>query len=298
MLDAEIIAQLDKEVADLLIGIGEIDPIRTVDGIRNILICGMDARPGETKSRSDTMVILTIDIKNYRLKLTSLMRDLYVSIPGIGNNRLNTPTVFGGEELLLSTIEQNFGLHIDEYVTVDLRLLVELVDAIGGLDVDVESDKQLYAINGVIDAYNYQFKRPNNENLLTDIGYQHLNGTQVMAYARYRKIDSDFKRTERQQEVLTMIFDVIKEMPLTELTKIAANAINRVNTNLTLSDVVSLFPVMYLLKDTEIDHLTIPFDGAYQAKNVSGMSVIVPDYTACRDKLNEFIYTDGEDEID
>lgn len=288
MLDAETIARLDEEVRDYLIGTGEL--IDSVEGVRNILLVGVDARPGETKSRSDTIIILTIDGNNNVIKMTSLLRDLYVSIPDHGNNRINVAWVYGEFDLLRQTIRENFGLDVTEYVEVDLRLLVDLIDQIGGLTLNVGSEKQRKAINGVIDAYNYQFREPNNDGLVTSLGEQQMNGKQVMAYARYRKIDSDFKRSERQREVLSKIFDKIKGMSLIELTRLAAYAVDRVKTNLSLNDVVSLIPVMYSMKDAPIEQLTLPYEGEYQSRTVSGMAVLVPNLSKAQARLEAFIY--------
>lgn len=288
MLDADTIAQLDEEVRDYLIGTGEL--IDSVDGVRNILLVGVDARPGETKSRSDTIIILTIDGNNNVIKMTSLLRDLYVSIPDHSNNRINVAWVYGEFDLLRETIRENFGLDVTEYVEVDLTLLVDLVDQIGGLTLNVATEKQKSAINGVIDAYNYQFGEPNNDGLITSLGEQQMNGKQVMAYARYRKIDSDFQRSERQREVLGLIFDKIKDMSLIQLTKLASYAVDRVETNLSLNDIVSLIPVMYSMKDAPIEQLTLPYEGEYQSKTVSGMAVLVPDLAAAQARLEAFIY--------
>lgn len=288
ILDEEMIAQLDAEVRDYLIGTGKL--IDKVEGIRNILLVGVDARPGETQSRSDTVVVLTIDGNTNSIRLTSILRDLYVSIPGHGNNRFNAAWAWGRFDLLQATIRENFGLEVTEYVTVDMSLLSDLIDQIGGLTLTVESKKQLNAINGVIDAYNYQFRQPNNDGLLTELGEQLMNGKQVQAYARYRKIDSDFKRSERQREVLTLIFKKLQTMSLFEISKLAAYAMERVETNMTLSDVISLIPIMFNMKDAEITQLTLPYDGEYQSKTVSGMAVLVPNLTAAQDRLEKFIY--------
>ncbi|MBQ2955171.1 MAG: LCP family protein [Clostridia bacterium] len=287
LLSEEIIAQLDAEVRDYLIGDGEL--IDTIDGIRNILLVGVDARPGETRSRSDTMLILTLDGNANEIRMTSLMRDMYVSIPGHGNNRINAAWVFGGPELLLDTIEENFGLVIDEYVAVDLRALIDIVDDLGGLTLTVESKKQLNAINGVIDAFNYQFKEPENDGLLTELGEQLMNGKQVQAYARYRKIDSDAHRTARQREVLSKLFAKLQTKSVFELTRIAYSAMEHVDTNLSLSEIVSLIPVAFGMKDAEIRQLNIPYDASFQSKTISGMAVYVPDLSSCRKALDAFV---------
>ncbi len=287
MLDEATIALLDENVRDYLIGVDEL--IDTVDGIRNILLVGLDARPGETKSRSDTIVILTIDGNKNEIRMTSLLRDLYVTIPGVGNNRINTAWVYGEFELLRDTILENFGLQVDEYVAVDLTLLTDLIDEIGGLTLTVGTEKQLQAINGVIDGYNYQFHLTPNSDFLTKLGEQHMNGKQVQAYARYRKIDSDFKRTERQREVLEKIFDKLQDMSLVELTRLAAFAMDRLTTNLTLSDIVSLIPIMFNMKDADFQQLSLPYEGEYQSMSIHGMAVLVPDQNAAKARLEAFI---------
>lgn len=287
LLPEDIVKQLDEEVLGYLTGTKE--PIQTIKGIRNILLVGVDARPGEKKSRSDTMLILTIDGNNNEIRMTSLMRDMYVAIPGHGNNRINAAWVFGEADLLLATIEENFGLKIDEYVSVDLRVLIEVIDLLGGLTLNVETKKQMNAINGVIDAFNYQFREPVNDGLLKNTGEQLMNGKQVQAYARYRKIDSDIQRTARQREVLTKVFDKLQTKSIFELTKIASTVLERIETNLTLSDIVALIPVVYGMKDAGFEQMTLPADVSYQSKTVKGMAVLVADTDVCRTALAEFI---------
>ena len=149
--------------------------------------------------------------------------------------------------------------------------------------------KQLKAINGVIDGYNAQFNCPKNSDLLTKLGEQQMNGKQVQAYGRYRKIDSDFKRTERQREILSKLYEKVTEKSLTELSLLVSRYIDRVDTNLTLTDMISLLPTLLSMKGAQINQLRLPDDGDYQSKTVSGMAVLVPDLQACRDKLSAFL---------
>lgn len=286
-LTDEMIAQLDAQVRELLEHEDEL--LANQDHLRNILLVGLDARPGESKSRSDTIILVTLDPRNGQIKLTSIMRDLYVHIPGVGNNRINAAYYQGGAQLLMDTIEENFGLKVEEYVAVDLTMVVEAIDDLGGLTLTVDSKRQLDAINGVIDAYNAQFKCPNNSDLLTELGEQQMNGKQVQAYGRYRKIDSDFMRTERQREVLSKLYEKVTQKSLTELSLLASRYISRVDTNLTLTDMISLLPTLLSMKEAQIDQLRLPDDGDYQNKTVSGMAVLVPNLQACRDKLSAFI---------
>ncbi len=292
ILSEEIVALLDAEAMEYLTADGDV--IETIDGVRNILLVGVDARPGETRSRSDTMVILTIDGNRNEIRMTSLMRDMYVSIPGRSNNRINAAWVYGGPELLLKVIEENFGLKIEDYVAVDLRVLIDIVDELGGLTLTVETKAQLSAINGVIDAFNYQFKEKTNDGLLKNTGAQLMNGKQVQAYARYRRGESDVQRTARQREVLTLLFDKLQEKSIFQLTGIAFSVMDRIETSLSFSEIVSLIPVAFGMKDAEFEQLTIPYDASYQSKTVSGMAVLVPDISACRKKMDAFINKTGE----
>ena len=163
------------------------------------------------------------------------------------------------------------------------------LDGIGGLTLTVRTDAQLRAINGVIDGYNYQFGLEANSDFLTDLGEQHMNGKQAQAYARYRRNESDIQRTERQREVLKKIFDRLQEMSLTELSRLAMSAMARMETNLSLSDIIALIPVLYGMKDAGFEQLSLPFEGEYQARTVSGMAVLVPDLKAAQKRLADFI---------
>ena len=287
MLDAEVIAELDSELAEYLIGTGE--PIDVPEGARSILIVGLDARPGETRSRSDTIIVLTVDTRSGAIRMTSFLRDTYVAIPGHGSNRINTAWVFGGFDLLRDTLIQNFGLTVDQYVAVDLTLMTDVFEQLGGLTLDIVSEKQLSAINGVIDGYNYQFGLEANSDFLTETGQQHLNGKQVQAYARYRRGESDIQRSERQREVLWKAFLKLRDMSLISLTRLAGTVVSRLDTNLSLSDIISLIPVMFSLRDARFEQLCLPHTGEYQSRTVSGMAVLVPDLAASQRRLASFI---------
>ncbi|HIS02853.1 MAG TPA: LCP family protein [Candidatus Pullichristensenella avicola] len=266
-----------------------------VNEMSHILLLGIDARPGQTTGRTDTMIILTVDTQNQKIKLMSLMRDIIVQIPGRDPNRLNAAYVFGGADLLLQTIEANFGIHIDHYVGVNFSMLADLIDQIGGLTLTVESEYYMDRINAVIKEDNKVLGIDENDGLLTQAGEQHMTGKQAQAYARYRygTSDGDFGRTARQREVITKIFERLTEMSLTDLSALAMTNINNVVTNLTLQDIMLLAPAMLSLKDAEIEELRIPVDNGYQFQTVRGMSVIVPDRTKTMEAIAAFLTDAG-----
>lgn len=262
-----------------------------VSEMRNLLLIGIDARPGEETGRSDTMIIVTLDPDDNTIKLTSIMRDLYVEIPGYKNNRINAAYVFGGPELLMQTIEVNFGLHIENYIAVNFSMLGSLIDSIGGLTLAVENDYYKDRINAVIKMDNKVLGIDISDGLLTESGEQLMTGKQAQAYARYRygTKDGDFGRTARQREVITKIFDQLSAMTALQLMRLVVDNASHVYTNLAVADLASFAPVLISMKDAEIDELRLPVDGAYDSKTISGMSVIVPNRTKNMDALMEFL---------
>ena len=221
----------------------------------------------------------------------SLMRDIIVAIPGHENNRLNAAYVFGGADLLLQTIENNFGIQIDHYVGVNFSMLADLIDQIGGLTLTVESEYYMDRINAVIKEDNKVLGIDENDGLLTEPGEQLMTGKQAQAYARYRygTSDGDFGRTARQREVITKIFYKLVDMSMVELSALAMANIDNVVTNLTLQDIMLLAPAMLLLKDAAVEELRIPVDNGYSFQTVRGMSVIVPDRTKTMEAIAAFL---------
>ncbi|NLF26415.1 MAG: LCP family protein [Clostridiales bacterium] len=265
-----------------------------VNEMKHILLVGIDARPGQKTGRSDTMIILTVDPENNKIKLMSLMRDIYVEIPGRKNNRLNAAYVFGGAELLMKTIEKNFRIHIDYYVGVNFSMLANLIDQLGGITLTVESDYYVDRINAVIKEDNKVLGISASDGFLKKSGEQLMTGKQAQAYARYRygTKDGDFGRTARQREVVMKIFDKLTDMSMMELAALAMANIDNVFTNLTLQDVMLLAPAMFSLKDAELEELRIPINNGYKSKTVSGMSVLIPNRTKTMEAIAAFLTED------
>ena len=170
--------------------------------IYNILLVGKDGI-SQKNSRSDTMIILTVDNKNKNLKLTSLARDTLVYIPKRGYDKLNHAFFYGGCDLLLKTINHNFDLNIKDYAIVDFKSFVEVINALDGVEVNIE-DREIEALNKVINAcYGLEIENEgNNIEYITSSGNHLLNGYQALAYCRLRKIDNCFYRDARQRKVL------------------------------------------------------------------------------------------------
>lgn len=266
------------------------DAFDKLDGMRNILLLGVDSRTSSISGRTDTMILLSVDIEGNVIKMTSFLRDTYVSIPGYKNNRLNAAYVYGGFDLLAATFEENFGIRPDAYVAVNLSGLTRVIDELGGVYVDVNS-KKIDRINAVIYWYNKQVLNLNNlrDGYLTKGGRQKLTGKQAEAWARYRYSESDMQRAERQRQLISIIFEEICKMSLSELVSFAMDNIDLVKTNLGISDIISLAPAVLAMRDAEIRELQIPVSGGYKSQTVSGMSVLVPDRQKNANALAEFL---------
>ncbi|MDY3373277.1 MAG: LCP family protein [Terrisporobacter othiniensis] len=215
--------------------------IEAVKGITNILLTGTDARPGETASRTDSMMILTIDNVNKSVKLTSLARDTYVQLPGRNPGKLNTAYFWGKEPMLFETIENEFGIGIDKIVQVDFNALMDIVDTLGGVDVNVP-ENNIGEINKYAKESYKIYNSPNKGEFkeITTAGKQTLNGYQALSFARVRKVDSAICRDQRQQEVLTAIAEKVKSMPVTKYPKLLNSILPYVKTNIDSNEILKL----------------------------------------------------------
>ena len=244
--------------------------------VSNILLLGQDRRPGEGRARTDSMIVLSINKEKKTIKLISLMRDLYVQIPGYSDNRLNCAYAFGGMELLNRTVELNFGLKIDGNVEVDFDGFQGVVDAIGGVDIYLNESEVAYMQNGNYDVVE---------------GMNHMDGRTALCYARIRKVgNSDWRRTERQRTVITAAFQKLKSADLSTLLALADTVFPLVTTDLTNTQIIGYgMDVLSIGADT-LESYRIPQDGAYYNAKIRGMSVLVPDLPRIRSYLQEIIY--------
>ena len=287
--ETEPTEELDLDMLQWNEALGE--TFELLNSYQNILVVGLDSRPGESTGRSDTMVIMSVNPDSNTIKLISLMRDLYVEIPGYKNNRLNSAYFRGGAELLKKTVELNFGIHIDAYVAVDFSMLANLIDQLGGLTLTVDSEYYLDRINAVIKEDNKVLRLDLNDGLLTEWGEVLMTGKQAQAYARYRygTADGDFGRTVRQREVLMKIFEKLSNMPLLDLIRMAVNNFSNVSTDLSLQDIVTLAPLLLAMRDADFEQLRIPVNNGYSNQTISGMAVLVPNRNKTLAAIAEFL---------
>ena len=254
------------------------------DDTKNVLLIGYDVDENGI-SRSDSMILLTLDHEHQKIKMTSLMRDMYVRIPGYGKRKLNAAFVYGGPELLLQTIYTNFGLQVDKYICVDYKAFVDVVNEIGGVQVDLE-EMELEQFN------KYVGKKESNK--IYEAGSYVLNGKQTLTYCRIRKVGSDTARTARQREVLSKIMKKCGKMSLLELEHLLRITAPNVTTNLSLTEIFSLTSEGLSSMDYEMQGLRIPVDGAWYDLTIDGVSYVGVDLNANARYLFDFLYGDSE----
>ena len=260
------------------------------DDVVNILLIGQDRRPGEGRARSDAMIIASINKTDKTIKLTSLMRDMYVQIPGYSDNRINAAYAFGGMETLDATIKQNFDIDIDGNIEVDFSGFKEVIDSFGGIDMEIDAD-EIDVMNDYVRDINRQTGENTESSLVTQAGMQHLNGTQALAYSRIRYVgNGDFGRTERQRKVLMAAFDEVSNLSIPEMLSLADTVLPLLTTDMSSGDLIRLATDVLTLGISDIETHNIPEDASYRSASIRGMSVLVPDLDSCRRVLQEIIY--------
>ncbi len=253
--------------------------------IVNILLVGVDTRGEFNDSRTDSIIIATVDPKDKKVKLTSLMRDMYVEIPGHGYQKINAAFELGGIELLKKTIKYNFGLSLDKYVAIDFKGFQELIDTLDGVELEVK-DYEVKEINKYIEDVN-----GDNSTLLQGPGVQKLNGQQALSYSRIRKVgNNDFERTERQRRVLSLLLEKVKSTKVTSYPKLYATLSPYLKTNIEFEPMLKLVYTVYKLDNFTPVTTRIPVDNHFKDTKLSGASVLIPDLNYNAKEIFKFIY--------
>lgn len=256
-------------------------------GISNILFIGLDAREVNENSRSDSMIIATIDENNKKLKFTSIMRDTYVNIPGHGQQKINTAFALGGAQLLLKTLESNLNIKIEKYMVVNFWGFQDIVDSLGGLDISIK-DYEVDEINKYIGEVNEK-KSPR----IINSGLQHLDGQQVLAYTRIRKVgDGSFERNRRQREVMMLLSEKILAMNFWNYPSMVSKISNYIKTNIEPMTIINYGYTVSKIKSMTIEQLQIPVSELCEGGNYKGSWVIIMDKKQNSNILNNFIYND------
>lgn len=264
-------------------------------GITNILLIGTDGRTVEEEARSDAMMILTVDGKNKSLKLTSLARDTYVSIPGYGQQKLTHAYVYGGVNLLIDTLERNFELDIHNYASVNFFSFMDIVDALGGVTVDVKSS-EIAELNKFINETYRMNTNPDKGRIeyVKGEGTHTLNGYQTLSFARIRKHDSALERDRRQRAVIQGMINGVKELPLTKYPKLIDTILPYVKTNMKPTQIMGLGTEVLNIGNLDIKQMEFPIDdGVHSTGGILGNAGWVLQFDPdSLDILHDFIFND------
>lgn len=241
------------------------------DELINILLIGNDYRDGYYARRSDSIILCSINPELGRIVIISLMRDMYLQIPGYSDNILNASFNFGGIPLLEETITKNFGVSIDGSVEVGLDQFMNVIDTVGGVDIYI-TEAEAAAIGSA------------------ESGTVHMDGNLAKKYASLRRIDSDFSRTERQRKVISAIYTKAKSQSLSQLLDLADELLPSLITNMSNTEILRLLIKCYpLIGSTELEQYRLPPDGGYERAVIRGLFVLVPDLDKCREALNTYL---------
>lgn len=285
----------DSADADLLIIDDEEGNLLSDPYVLNIMLFGADQYGNQ--GLSDTMILLSVDNRHEKIKMTSFLRDTYISIPGYYATKLNAAYSLGGAELSIATIESNYGVQIDRYAIVNFETFKEIVDIMGGVDVEL-TQQEIYYINDQI-AQNNQSEYLSPD---TVAGIVHLNGQQSLWYARNRGgyvngtvySGSDWDRVERQRKFLNAIIDELKTASLTEIVQIVNAVGPNITTNLKNSEITTLVSGALTYLNYDIEQLSMPTDGTWSyGYNEAGSVILVNDWNQARYDLAKFIYEDS-----
>ena len=275
--------------------------------VLNVMLFGEDNKGEDDHGRTDTMILMSVDNRHKKLKLTSFQRDTYVYIPGYGNDKINAAYTIGGPKLTIQTIEANFGIKIDRYAVVDFDSFIKIIDTLGGIDMEVTKDE--------IEYINYQmYKNGQAEEWSTikdPAGVVHLNGQEALWYARDRGLTigedgneigisgNDWDRTDRQRKLLTKMISDMKGAGLSEIIEIVNEVGPKITTNLKKEEIMGLVSnaLTYIKYDVIPNY--IPNQGLWyynspedETWNIAGSCIMISDMDAQRDLLAKFVYED------
>ncbi len=261
--------------------------------IINIALYGTDVgRAKYEASHSDSIIIVTLDFKNNKIKLSSVMRDTYVRIHGHGRGKIGDAYAYGGPQLAIRTLNENFNLNIRDYAAVDFFNLEKVIDVLGGVTVEVK-DYELKELNYRIkEAADLQNKKPQ---LVKEAGTQNLKGIQAVAYCRLRSVGhGDFERTSRQRIVLNELFKKVQSAGLLKYTSLASEIFPMIETSLSKAEIIKLGSSVLAQNLGTVEQERFPLDGYCKGEVIRGIWYLTlkPDNRATVSQINNFIFRD------
>lgn len=279
-------------IVDELVDVDDLMINQALDdaGWWNILLLGSDSRNmGNYYGLTDTIVILSVHPAGGQAKLTSIMRDTWVDIYGVGARKINSANVYGGPDLILRTVNEYFSMNLTDYVLVSMEALADIVDLLGGIDITV-TESEMKTINKQLtwDAMDFKLNDPAPLGVFGE--NVRLTGNQALAFARIRSLDSDYVRTERQRATLVAIAQKLQGTDVGTLSAVVLRLASYVQTNLSISQMTSLATAGLGIDMEGVQQLRLPADGTFQSDTYDGVWSIRADFETNKQILHEFIY--------
>mgnify|MGYP004511136847 CR=1 FL=1 len=252
--------------------------------VLNILLFGSDSYSAGDGGRTDSILMVSIDNRHKKLKTTSFLRDMWVQIPGYGEDRINAAYAYGGPKLAIQTIEANFGIKVDRYVVADFPGFEAIINRLGGIDMELTEDECEY-LNSHCD----------DPNKLYGAGVHHLSGLQALNHARNRdSVMSDFDRTSRQRDVVSAVVQKMKSSNVTQILQIISDVGPMVTTNLKKNEIATLAANSITYMNYPMEEYSVPELDNFTNLNINGASVLgIVDMEEARYNLAKFIFEDS-----
>ncbi len=250
------------------------------EDVYNLLLIGSDTRNPQYYSRSDSMILISVNKQSKQVKMVSLLRAAYVGIPGHGNARLNAAYSYGGPQLLIDTIHKNYKVHIDNYISVDFTAFQKIVDIFGGIEIQL-TEAEAQALAEDFEAAGLPV--PNGA------GSYHMDGATTLKYVRLRSIDSDRNRTQRQRNVLNIIAGKVKSMSVSQGLELLDEILPLVKTDMSKATIVSQAANAMRYLQWNITQDTIPHTYP-KLVNVDGTEVLLLDWDQTVSYIHTLLY--------
>ena len=275
------------------------EPIDTSDNIHNFLLIGIDSRSRNynetgTGGLSDVTMVMSVNSTQGTIKLISIARDCYVHVPGYSNPmKINAAMSLGGPDVLCATVEDALRISIDGWAYVNFYHMAEIIDAVGGVYCDVSSSElnSEGGLNWNLAEVNNLTGLPASTDAVTNTGYIWLNGRQAVAYARIRKIDSDYKRSERQVEVLRSLMNQFISLSTTGKLSAMDDILSAITTNIPMQDIQN-YALNFLpsVNNIEIQYMQLPIEGCFYSGMFGDEWSIRPNWNGMIPYVQEFFY--------
>jgi LCP family protein required for cell wall assembly len=259
--------------------------------IVNVAVFGVDGRDDVDGDRTDTIMVATADYEHSKVKVASLMRDTYIYIDKkYGYDKLNAAYAYGGADLALQTINQNFDTTITDYVTIDFSAMVSMVNAVGGVTIDIETAEELDWVNEYLVDVNE--KVATGSPFLEETGSQIVDGSQALAYCRVRYVgDGDFDRTLRQRVVFEQVLSKALDLNLQEQYNLVMATLPYVETSLSTLEIIKYGANLALMPSKDIEQSRFPTDELISLDMLDGVSYVIPNTLVKNiEALYQFIY--------